>query len=317
MANTGQHCDQCRRNDVPLHKHTTTKVLSGYGKNQATAEVLRWLCDDCLRDEEAREQAKRVLDYRPDSVAREVVRICGAPNVIDPQSGIERCGFPPDHQGPHMWQREATIEAPEDAPPAPWPTDAFMCGIVSMSGPNGEPLACAYPPNHDGDHSWATLPTFVDGEPVGYTPSNRAAPLPESLIQQSGGSVVARSVVSSLRVDPAALADLAALLNNVAGAEAGEDGTELPPHLKATTVHIHDGSSYQKLGIRPQWETNQIAIYTLRDIAGRIARGELDVADISDKQLGSSVAVGGRVERSDTKIISYSLIICPTQKSKP
>lgn len=47
--------------------------------------------------------------------------------------------------------------------PASQPIKAFMCGIVSMSGPNREPLACAYPPGHDGDHSWATLPTFVPG----------------------------------------------------------------------------------------------------------------------------------------------------------
>lgn len=39
----------------------------------------------------------------------------------------------------------------------------FMCGIVSMSGLHGEPLACAYPPGHEGDHSWGTLPTFAKG----------------------------------------------------------------------------------------------------------------------------------------------------------
>ena len=43
-------------------------------------------------------------------------------------------------------------------------TDArdVICGMVSNSGPNGEPLACAYRP-HDGEqpHSWATLPTFT------------------------------------------------------------------------------------------------------------------------------------------------------------
>jgi hypothetical protein len=40
-----------------------------------------------------------------------------------------------------------------------------ICGAVSNSGPNGEPLACAYPPILPGElmhaHSWATLPTFV------------------------------------------------------------------------------------------------------------------------------------------------------------
>jgi hypothetical protein len=35
-----------------------------------------------------------------------------------------------------------------------------ICGVISNSGPNGEPLACAYPPHADGEHSWATLPTF-------------------------------------------------------------------------------------------------------------------------------------------------------------
>jgi hypothetical protein len=35
-----------------------------------------------------------------------------------------------------------------------------LCGVASNSGPNGEPLACAYPNGHDGLHSWATLPTY-------------------------------------------------------------------------------------------------------------------------------------------------------------
>jgi hypothetical protein len=35
-----------------------------------------------------------------------------------------------------------------------------MCGIISHSGPHGEPLACGYQLYHDGAHSWATLPTF-------------------------------------------------------------------------------------------------------------------------------------------------------------
>ncbi len=37
------------------------------------------------------------------------------------------------------------------------------CGIVSPSGPFGEPLGCAYPTGHDGPHSWSTLPTFPAG----------------------------------------------------------------------------------------------------------------------------------------------------------
>ena len=52
-----------------------------------------------------------------------------------------------------------------------------ICGVISYSGPNGEPLACAYAPNHDGAHSWATLPTFPQGgehihdwHPAGFTP---------------------------------------------------------------------------------------------------------------------------------------------------
>jgi hypothetical protein len=35
-----------------------------------------------------------------------------------------------------------------------------ICGIVSESGPNGEPLACGYQHGHEGKHAWATLPTF-------------------------------------------------------------------------------------------------------------------------------------------------------------
>jgi hypothetical protein len=41
-----------------------------------------------------------------------------------------------------------------------------LCAIISMSGTNGEPLACAYEKGHEGAHSWATLPTFVNGVSV-------------------------------------------------------------------------------------------------------------------------------------------------------
>lgn len=38
-----------------------------------------------------------------------------------------------------------------------------MCGIVSHSGPCGEPLACGWPPHGtERAHSWATLPTFTE-----------------------------------------------------------------------------------------------------------------------------------------------------------
>jgi hypothetical protein len=36
-----------------------------------------------------------------------------------------------------------------------------MCGIVANRGPNGESLACAYLIDHDGPHSWSTLPTWT------------------------------------------------------------------------------------------------------------------------------------------------------------
>jgi hypothetical protein len=35
-----------------------------------------------------------------------------------------------------------------------------LCGVVSASGGKGEPLACGFLPDHDGPHSWASLPTF-------------------------------------------------------------------------------------------------------------------------------------------------------------
>lgn len=36
-----------------------------------------------------------------------------------------------------------------------------ICGVISNSGPNGEPLACAYPLHHTTKHSWATVPAFA------------------------------------------------------------------------------------------------------------------------------------------------------------
>lgn len=45
-----------------------------------------------------------------------------------------------------------------------------ICGVVSQSGPNGEPLACGYVLGHDGPHAWSTLPTFPVAEPVEEAP---------------------------------------------------------------------------------------------------------------------------------------------------
>lgn len=38
---------------------------------------------------------------------------------------------------------------------------AKICGIVSNSGPNGEPLACGYAAGHKDNHAWADLPTYA------------------------------------------------------------------------------------------------------------------------------------------------------------
>ena len=46
--------------------------------------------------------------------------------------------------------------------------ETLICGAVSQSGRYGEPLACAFPKGHAGAHAWASLPTFVNGEPQGW-----------------------------------------------------------------------------------------------------------------------------------------------------
>ncbi len=85
---------------------------------------------------------------------------------------------------------EASPEAVALADPeAPAPADEMVargiaplaiCGVMSNSGPNGEPLACAYQPGHQTDHSWATLPTFVEGRLADENWGRRAeAPAPE------------------------------------------------------------------------------------------------------------------------------------------
>lgn len=42
----------------------------------------------------------------------------------------------------------------------------MICGVVSNSGPNGEPLACGYAAGHEGVHAWASQPTWLPGHPV-------------------------------------------------------------------------------------------------------------------------------------------------------
>lgn len=36
------------------------------------------------------------------------------------------------------------------------------CGVVCPCGPHGESLACGFSADHDGPHSWASLPTFTE-----------------------------------------------------------------------------------------------------------------------------------------------------------
>jgi hypothetical protein len=40
-------------------------------------------------------------------------------------------------------------------------TAAAICGVICQCGPGGAPLACAWLPNHKGEHSWADLTTLV------------------------------------------------------------------------------------------------------------------------------------------------------------
>lgn len=42
----------------------------------------------------------------------------------------------------------------------PGPAGHPICGIVVGSSWH-EPVACAYPPGHDGDHSWASIPALA------------------------------------------------------------------------------------------------------------------------------------------------------------
>jgi hypothetical protein len=57
--------------------------------------------------------------------------------------------------------------------------ESLICGMVSLSGPNGEPLACGFRHVHDGEHSWATLPTFIARreQPMSETPDELLARL--------------------------------------------------------------------------------------------------------------------------------------------
>lgn len=66
------------------------------------------------------------------------------------RDGIRRLSVAEDRD---MWKRYALAAAADPR--------LRMCGTVCACGPNLEPLACGYPDEHDGPHSWATLPTFV------------------------------------------------------------------------------------------------------------------------------------------------------------
>ena len=68
------------------------------------------------------------------------------------KEGLRRLSLADDRD---MWKRYA-LAATNDP-------RMRMCAVVVNGGPNGEPLACAYDEGHDGDHSWASLPTFPEG----------------------------------------------------------------------------------------------------------------------------------------------------------
>lgn len=40
---------------------------------------------------------------------------------------------------------------------------ASRCDSLCPCGPNGELLGCGFKEGHDGDHAWASLPTFISG----------------------------------------------------------------------------------------------------------------------------------------------------------
>jgi hypothetical protein len=46
-----------------------------------------------------------------------------------------------------------------------------VCLAGCAAGRNMEMLLCGFKKGHDGPHAWASLPTFVNGEPVGYIPA--------------------------------------------------------------------------------------------------------------------------------------------------
>jgi hypothetical protein len=74
-----------------------------------------------------------------------------------------------DGKPEHTWRLDtsasvAKIDAALKAP--------NICGVMSASGPEGEPLACAFEAGHDGGHSWASLPTFPTYERRFYDAMN-------------------------------------------------------------------------------------------------------------------------------------------------
>lgn len=52
---------------------------------------------------------------------------------------------------------------PQPNAPSNGHSDSAVCGVICTTGRNGEPLACGFTVGHEGDHSWASQPTWVDG----------------------------------------------------------------------------------------------------------------------------------------------------------
>lgn len=80
-----------------------------------------------------------------------MVENCGS------QSDGVACCMPKGHVGLHQRPMVAWKQ---------WGDPGAICGMVSQSGPNLEPLACGWKAGHTGKHAWSSLPSFVRATPI-------------------------------------------------------------------------------------------------------------------------------------------------------
>lgn len=92
---------------------------------------------------------------------------------------------------------------------------------------------------------------------------------------------------------------------------------QLPDGLTDGEITFRDGKAYQRVEVDTKWATQQVAISTLRKLAGEIERGAIEVTEMSVARPGVKVPNGEMMEYRPTGTACYSVTTRPVTDEGP